>query len=518
MNLSPSESHPRLPYTTRNGYKFELKSNIWILSRQHSINWDLMSPYVTTDLIDSLRKVLSKYAITKSASHTYAIWARFKHYAIWASSESQPISAIDAQSLANYRASLEKRDIWYVGVIAGLIRTWSKLRYAGLGGGLLQMINGWTLPGNIKGEAVQLQDPHDGALTDLEFEAFYSAVTDKFQDKKLSIGDFALVMLLAFSGRRPVQLSDLKVKDLIIARAQDGLTEYVLNVPRAKVRNSSFRGEFKPFALNSDNGAVIEALIEANAERVARLDGLDDLDLRELPLFPNWREVKKYARMTAMRRSSLPADFMHLNPTTISTRTMKIATSLSVISERTGAPMHIYPTRFRRTNGTRAARAGHGELIIAELLDHTDTQNVKIYVENVPEYVDAINEAVALQLAPIAQAFSGKLVDSEATALRGDDPSSRVRTNGGKTAGTCGHYGFCGALAPIACYTCRNFQPWLHGPHREVLDRLLSENERVARIAGQSPVSTITDRTILAVSRVIQLCDERKASIGQPNG
>jgi hypothetical protein len=152
--------------------------------------------------------------------------------------------------------------------------------------------------------------------------------------------------------------------------------------------------------------------------------------------------------------------------------------------------------------------------LIAELLDHTDTQNVNVYVEDVPEHVDAINRAVAGQLAPIAQAFAGKLVDSEAHAMRGDDPSSRVRVRSGQSAGTCGHHGFCGALAPIACYTCINFQPWLHGPHEQVLDQLIAEQARVFKVTGDHQVSHITDRTILAVTRVIQMCTERKRALG----
>lgn len=460
--------------------------------------------------------IISHYATTKSPGHAYSSWARLRHFLAWESGGSRRLSTIEPQALANYRASLKKRDAWYVGVIAGLIRSWNRLGYGGLGEGLLPTINGWILPGNIKGEAVQLQDSTKGSLTDLEFESFYSAVTAAFQTKVISLEDFAIVMLTGFSGRRPVQICDLKGKDFVVARASDGLTEYVLNVPRAKVRGSIFRSEFKPFALNSDNGAVIEALLNASAARLAGLGALDIVDAGDLPLFPNWIDVERYVAMSPVERSVLPADFTHLTPNAIASRIKKVSELAPAISERTGEPLHIFPTRLRRTVGTRAARDGYGALMIAEILDHTDTQNVQVYVENIPEHVDAINEAVALQLAPIAQAFSGRLVDCEELARRGNDPSSRVRTSEGKTAGTCGHFGFCGALAPIACYTCSSFQPWLDGPHRDVLERLISENERISQITGQSPVSTVTNRTILAVTRVIQLCDERNAVAGRP--
>lgn len=60
---------------------------------------------------------------------------------------------------------------------------------------------------------------------------------------------------------------------------------------------------------------------------------------------------------------------------------------LAVTSERTGERIHITSRRFRRTVGTRAAEEGHGELVIAELLDHSDTQSVGVYVQATPAIV-----------------------------------------------------------------------------------------------------------------------------------
>jgi len=147
------------------------------------------------------------------------------------------------------------------------------------------------------------------------------------------------------------------------------------------------------------------------------------------------------------------------------------------------------------------------------LLDHTDDQNARVYTENVPEHVDAINEAMARQLAPLAQAFAGVLVRSERDALRGDDPTSRVRTDSGSAAGTCGHYGFCGALAPIACYTCRHFQPWIDGPHENVLHGLLAERDRIRQLTQDKVIAAINDRAIFAVTQVIQMCEARRSEV-----
>jgi hypothetical protein len=103
------------------------------------------------------------------------------------------------------------------------------------------------------------------------------------------------------------------------------------------------------------------------------------------------------------------------------------------------------------------------------------------------------------------------MIRSEKEAVRGNDPSSRI-SNGNKNVGSCGSYGFCDALAPIACYTCAHFQPWLEGPHDEILDGLIQERERVKDLTGDIKVASANDRLIHAVSDVVHRCQTAKGS------
>jgi hypothetical protein len=150
--------------------------------------------------------------------------------------------------------------------------------------------------------------------------------------------------------------------------------------------------------------------------------------------------------------------------------------------------------------------------VIAELLDHSDTQNVGVYVQATPAIVERLDRALALHLAPIAQAFAGVLIRDEAGATRGTDPSSRIidlRIDAsGQPMGSCGQHEFCGFNAPVACYTCQNFQPWMDGPHNSVLNFLLEERARLLVQSGHR-IASINDRTILAVAEVIQRCEGR---------
>jgi hypothetical protein len=107
-------------------------------------------------------------------------------------------------------------------------------------------------------------------------------------------------------------------------------------------------------------------------------------------------------------------------------------------------------------------------------MDHSDIQNVRVYTDNTPQEAVVINQMIGPKLAPFAQACMGTLVRSEREAIRGDDPKSRVPNSEQHAVGTCGNYGFC-ASGYRACYTCRFFQPWVYGPHEEVLEELYAE-------------------------------------------
>ncbi|MNP07052.1 hypothetical protein D3C76_990610 [compost metagenome] len=234
--------------------------------------------------------------------------------------------------------------------------------------------------------------------------------------------------------------------------------------------------------------------------------GLDRGIVGELPLFA---ELKHF-RSDIPLSDQLEYDMLHMPTNRVNEALARVALTISVISERTGFPIHLNPTRFRYTLGTNLGREGLGEYVIAEALDHSDTQNVGVYVKNIPEIVERIDKAVALQLGPIAQQFQGVLITSESQARRAGDPSSRICGRSGNV-GSCGSYGFCSALAPIACYTCMHFQPWLDGPHEAVLEQLISDRDSVYENTGDLKIASVNDRLILAVSDVVCRCKAAKA-------
>ncbi len=496
---------------TKEGYCFVAGAKRWRLSRDITLSLAWMDIYLTPALQTSARKALQLLAETVSGAYAASASGSLHIFARHTEPQRGPLETITAVDLISYRATLDKQHEWRLGTLSGFLRRWHRLGYAGIEDDVMPLLKGWRLRGNVKGLAVQTLCPHKGPLSELEYAALRQALVDAFETSQLTLADLVLTQLFMATGRRPSQLADLKAKDLVEAAASDGSRAFFLNVPRRKQRGGGWREDFKPFALQQDLGEAVKSMIAENDHRWQQdKTGWLDEKSNELPLFPAWQSMARQQSGTpcdlAMERKV--ADGQHSTTIQLKEWLGRVVASLNVPSERTGAPLRVFPTRLRRTLATRAAREGYGELVIAELLDHTDTQNVMVYTQNVPEHVDAINEAVARQLAPLAQAFAGVLVDHESQACLGNDPTSRLRGKEG-SMGTCGHHGFCGAAAPIACYTCRNFQPWLDGVHAEVLESLLAERERVFSITQDKQMAAVNDRTIFAVTQVMQQCEAR---------
>lgn len=498
-------------YQSRAGYWFNVNDRIWVLDKNVSVNVGKVLNRFDRKLWYGFTATILQYARTMSSKHTQNMAEGV--YSLLGTSNS---SNIDISVLLNYRATLTREDEYRLGAIRGFLYKWHDLGYPGIGDDVIDLLKGWTLKGNIKGDAVKRLDPTEGPLTDNELAAFNEGVVRAFEQNKIALAELALCLLISHTGRRPKQISHTKICDLEGTKTnKKGEPMFFIHIPRAKQRGEVFRDSFKTFAMTLELWTILSAQRKNSITSVERVLGyeLQEADRAALPLFPDLDAFEGIASVVELR-SLLGTDNLHLKSAQVTATLKKVVTTARIVSERTGELLDVVAMRFRYTKGTRAAREGFGLMVIAELLDHTDIQNVDVYTKNVPEHAQALNKAMALQLAPYAQAFQGVLVDREADAKRGGDLASRIKYKGQNTA-TCGQYGFCGANAPIPCYTCNHFQPWMDGPHEEILADLLAERERVEQITGDATVASVNDRTILAVINVIQRCDFRRAELAK---
>jgi integrase len=491
---------------TRNGVNFDPRLVRWSYRDcTENVSLDFSKLKASEDLILSIKLVLIWYAENYSSAYTRGIFGKIQHMLSTIQLNSVNISCITSKEIINYKASLNIKNAWYLGALSTFFRKWYELGIAGVSDDAVALLKQLRIKGVVKGVAVSTMDKLMGPFTDIELEAIIDAVNSDFSLGKISLEQYSLISLFVAIGARPVQFASLKACDFESCTSMNGATIYTLKIPRAKQRNVQLsRSSFTQRVLHTQIGIKIsQHVAEIQTRFLGKLT-----DTMQAPMFPSKNSI-----------NNEPNDYrFHRTATSLGASLTKTLNRVIVKSERTGEQIHFSAIRFRRTLGTRMAMEGHGELVIAEILDHSDTQNTGVYVQATPEIVERIDKAMALHLAPLAQAFAGVIIKNESEARRKSEPESRIcdprfeQTM--RPMGSCGQHGFCGELAPISCYTCQSFQPWLDGPHEAVLNYLISERERLM-VVTDSRIASINDRTIYAVAEVVRRCDEIKSEMGE---
>lgn len=456
-----------------------------------SFNFQTIPP-VAENIVLPWKRMLIWYLQNKSSHHANSAFHRVLHLVKFlAEGRSNYIDEITPADILNYRGSLSPKRQWYLASLSGFLCRWSDLGYHGVSAQTARLLRSLRLPGNEKGEAVRTFDPFEGPLTDIEFTVLMAALNDRIASNELSDDDFLVVWLTACLGLRPLQISQLKTTDILAPRVADG-RRWILNVPRLKQPGVAARTLFRARPITPEIG---ERLRRQATEVERRFDGR----LMDPPMFPAFKEA-----------SWLAGYEWHRTASSIRLTVKSVGEGLGVHSVRTGGSLTITPRRLRRSFGTRAASEGMGVYEVADLLDQSDTQNAHVYVEATSDIIERLDRALALKLAPLAQAFSGHFASIEELRTA---PGGVVR--GGVQApplGACGQHAFCGFAAPIACYTCRQFRAWRDGPHEAVLEKLILERDRL-QATTDARIAAVNDRTILAVAEVVRLCAEADGDV-----
>lgn len=494
--------------TSKDGYSFDPGADHWKLNKDVTVSL-IVPDHVDRSTERGFRTTLQRYAEEASARHTRNMETRFKRYL-----RDTGASQVTPMDLMNWRAQLGQEEQWQLGGLKGFLLAWHDYGFDGISKEVVELLQGWRIEGNEKGVAVASGCPETGPFTDLEIAALLDWANMAVTKRALHFEDYAYLLTLVMTARRPVQIAALRGKDLV-QQQSEGVRQFRLNCPRAKQRGKGFRESFRSLAIIEDLFLVLQqqhylSVIAVQNVISAKLDA--EL-ASEVPIFINRSALDGLIGVAQLKEGLLGSvpDRLHATTSSLASSLRRCARASTARSERTGEFIRLTATRFRHTRGTKLRREGFGPFIIAELLDHSDIQNVRVYTDNTAQEAVIINELVGPQLAPFAQACLGRLVKSERDAIRGDDPRSRVPNDQLHPVGTCGNYGFC-ASGYRACYTCCHFQPWIDGPHEEVLADLYREKER-ARDAGCSDVVVnATDQLILAVEHCILLCRQAKTT------
>jgi hypothetical protein len=308
----------------------------------------------------------------------------------------------------------------------------------GIGGfdpSFLRRLQAITAVGNAKGHHVRFRDAVRGPFSPDELLMIRRAIVDG----KGTDADRAGVMLHLELGHNALATIRLKNKDLLRFETSAGIF-YQLDVPRVKKRTAQRETKRRP--ISKYLGDLLTSL---------RKGGPDD------PLFHWFSSTRaETSARSAMKRFSREA---------------------GLVSPRTGKRLLMSPRRFRFTIATHMAEEGASLFHIAEVLDHSDTQNVRVYVETASSITEPVAKATDSALEPLVKRFQGKIVesvgDSQGRLIPASAPHLEIDFLDVGGIGLCGldvrADGLCRLLPPISCYLCPSFAALRDGPHERML-------------------------------------------------
>jgi integrase len=335
--------------------------------------------------------------------------------------------------------------------------------------------------GNVKGAAVRFRDPLRGPFDSDEQRMIVQAIA---RGAGTAV-DRATVMLHLELGVNPQSVTRMKNNDLhmfSVSLLESGVprtvVKYQIQVPRVKKRKE-FR-ETKTRPISDELGQLLTELQQG---------GSND------PLL-HWLST------------DAPED-------DVNAALKRFATAADLVSPRTRSRLHLTARRFRFTLATEMAREGASRARIAEVLDHTDLQNVNVYIEAASYVVDQLGERFDEVLDPLLQRFRGKIVDSADRQALDNIPQKIIPADivqlptaplnlGG--IGMCGRDvhkdGLCRLAPPLTCYPCEFFAAFRSGPHAEVLaalERIVAE----MKPASDSRIPMQLGDTIAAIRQLL---------------
>jgi len=476
---------------TRSGSSFDPRGDLWewadgpfnarVDFGRYSDGFEVFVP--------SLKNALLPFVKGHSSSHVINLHSAFVHFV--EAMPTCPDRAIGVQHIANYAANLGTHEIGRLGTLNGLLQKWVELGLSGVEPECANYLLERKKPGNKKGDAVRTRNPVEGPLSEEEYTALHSAVNAAYGRGDLPLWTLLLTRLLLACGGRISQFASLKLCDF------DSST-LVLNLPQAKTGQKNARVSFLSFDISRQTAQLI---IEYKDGLLA--EGYDD----NSAFFPEDLVMPKGPRKQL--RGSSDMFYGHCTPPNLSRCFKALLKDIAPPTSRLDfAPTPLTPKRFRYTFGTRLAEEGASKVVIANRMGHVDLQQVEVYVAASPRIVENIDKTMGELLAPLAQAFKGKVVLDEQHSTHQGAPGSRIidfRVSKDPVGSCAGKGKNCAFNKPVACYACFRFEPWLDGPHEKVLVRLEADRERWA---ADERMAAVNDEPIRAVKEVIALCDQ----------
>ncbi|MEZ9026855.1 tyrosine-type recombinase/integrase [Vibrio cyclitrophicus] len=329
-----------------------------------------------------------------------------------------------------------------------------------------------------KGRDVLTPMKNRGCLTAKENPVFIKAINniDYTQLSLTELHGFISLRIAQLLGARDVQVRNLKVKHFHIKDKQ-----YFLDIPRAKQRGRNSRKSFKRRMITTRLGRQIEHLIE-------RMNSYGLGDISDYPLLCTLSSRK----VLSITKKKLSTSVFH--------------SRISGIQSKLNLGFTVNNRRLRKTFCSTLVSQGTSLKVIAELMDHSDLQQLEIYYRQTYRVSQKLNEILINEFGYVLDVFHGRIIKEGEETQKGQGIFVQTKSRSLYKIGSCGSNKLCTLSPPLSCYGCPSVELFEDAEHGEVLE---SFTEEARHIFGDQHVSKLLENdSFLAISSVINIIKE----------
>lgn len=299
-----------------------------------------------------------------------------------------------------------------------------------------------------KGLDVIMEIPDRGPLTIKEERIFISTLNSVSPE---TLNTHALQGLVSLKcsqvlGIRNIQVIKLTFSDLQIS--DKGV--FTLRVLRAKQRGRANNDVYKIRPITKTLATLI-SLLKARYEYILGKKVTDD-----------WPVISDYYSISG----KLVKQQIKITKTTFITKQFMIAAGLD---------FKVTNRRLRKTFCSRLIAKGTPLPVVAELMDHSDLQQLEVYYRQSHKIAEKLEQVLRNEAADIIDVFTGKVVTSDNVSQRGQGIFATSNHLNIVQIGSCGSATPCSLQPPLSCYNCSSLEAFEDVDHKAVIDTMIEE-------------------------------------------
>lgn len=439
------------PYpVTQNGQMLDLtQSKCHLLPERTLLNFDLIHP-----LLREHAKAWVAYAVKKYAS--VSVFTQFNSLKIFDLSD-----------------NLENEDD--IGEsIDGQVRAYMESDKLGSSKSIIRIIYGWFVEEGLpffdedffdlyldtlkfgadegKGKDVIMELRNRGPLTFREQRLFREAIS-KVNPEELSIIELQGMVALKIGqtlGARDIQVMKLRFSHIL--QGENGVS--YIQLPRAKQRGQKNNNQYKTRVITKTLFDLIMRLKERYQQALHQ------------PI-----SDQMFLLCTLTPRTGLPTE-KRVTKGIFQTRRLEFECYMSL-------GFKVTNRRLRKTFCTQLIAKGTPLKVVAELMDHTDLQQLEVYYRHTHHIAKKLDEALHSEASEILDAFKGKIISPEHASQSGQQIFAPTKDQTLHLIGSCGSTIPCSLNPPLSCYGCASLEAFENADHKGVVESFVAETKEV---------------------------------------